>query len=83
LKVVDDLKDHPLKKMLNLGLKATVNSDDPAYFGGYMNANFLQTAEALDLTKEDVKTLVKNSFEYSLLSDDEKQKYLIQVENFE
>ena len=83
LKVVDDLKYHPLKKMLNLGLKATVNSDDPAYFGGYMNANFLQTAEALDLTKEDVKTLVKNSFEYSLLSDDEKQKYLIQVENFE
>ena len=83
LKVVDDLKDHPLKKMLNLGLKATVNSDDPAYFGGYMNANFLQTADALDLTKEDVKTLVKNSFEYSFLSDDEKQKYLIQVENFE
>ena len=83
LRVVDDLKDHPLKKMLNLGLKATVNSDDPAYFGGYMNANFLQTADALDLTKEDVKTLVKNSFEYSLLSDDEKQKYLIQVENFE
>ena len=83
LRVVDDLKDHPLKKMLNLGLKATVNSDDPAYFGGYMNANFLQTADALDFTKEDVKTLVKNSFEYSLLSDDEKQKYLIQVENFE
>ena len=83
LKVVDDLKDHPLKKMLNLGLKATVNSDDPAYFGGYINANFLQTAEALDLTKEEIKTLVKNSFEYSLLSDDEKQKYLIQVENFE
>ena len=83
LQVVKNLKDHPLKKMLNLGLKATVNSDDPAYFGGYMNANFLQTAEALDLTKEDVKTLVKNSFEYSLLSDDEKQKYLIQVENFE
>lgn len=82
LKVVDDLKDHPLKKMLNLGLKATVNSDDPAYFGGYMNANFLQTAEALDLTKEDIKTLVRNSFEYSLLSDDEKQKYLIQVEDF-
>ena len=83
LKVVDDLKDHPLKKMLNLGLKATVNSDDPAYFGGYMNANFLQTAEALDLTKEDIKTLVKNSFQYSLLSKDDKQKYLTQVENFE
>lgn len=82
LQVVKNLKDHPLKKMLNLGLKATVNSDDPAYFGGYMNANFLQTAEALDLTKEDIKTLVKNSFEYSLLSDNEKQKFLTQVENF-
>ena len=83
LKVVDDLKDHPLKKMLNLGLKATVNSDDPAYFGGYMNANFLQTAEALDLTQEEIKTLVKNSFEYSLLSEEEKVKYLADVENFE
>ena len=83
LQVVKNLKDHPLKKMLNLGLKATVNSDDPAYFGGYMNANLLQIAEALDLTQEEIKTLVKNSFEYSLLSDDEKQKYLIQVENFE
>lgn len=82
LQVVKNLKDHPLKKMLNLGLKATVNSDDPAYFGGYMNANFLQAAEALDLTKEDIKTLVKNSFEYSFLSEEEKQKYLTQVENF-
>ncbi|MFT3920673.1 adenosine deaminase [Cloacibacterium sp.] len=81
LKVVDDLKDHPLKKMLNLGLKATVNSDDPAYFGGYMNANFLQTAEALNLTQEEIKTLVKNSFEYSLLSEEEKAKHLADVEN--
>ena len=81
LKVVDDLKDHPLKKMLNLGLKATVNSDDPAYFGGYINANFLQTAEALDLTQEEIKTLAKNSFEYSLLSEEEKVKYLADVEN--
>lgn len=83
LRVVKNLKDHPLKKMLNLGLKVTVNSDDPAYFGGYMNANFLQTAEALDLTKEDIKTLVRNSFEHSLLSEEEKQKYLTQVEHFE
>lgn len=81
LKVVEDLKDHPLKKMLNLGLKATVNSDDPAYFGGYMNANFLQTAEALDLTQEEIKTLVRNSFEYSLLSEEEKVKFLADVEN--
>ncbi len=82
LRVVKNLKDHPLKKMLNLGLKATVNSDDPAYFGGYLNANFLRTAEALDLSKEEIKTLVRNSFENSLLPDDEKQKYLTQIEDF-
>lgn len=82
LQVVKNLRDHPLKKMLNLGLKATVNSDDPAYFGGYLNENFLQTIETLDLTKDEVKQLVKNSFEYSLLPEDEKQEYLSEVENF-
>jgi len=45
--VVKNLKDHPLKRMLDLGLRATVNSDDPAYFGGYVNANFVAVAEAL------------------------------------
>lgn len=82
LQVVKNLKDHPLKKMLDLGLKATVNSDDPAYFGGYVNDNFIQIIEALDLTKDQVRNLVKNSFEHSLLSEDKKQKYLSEVENF-
>jgi adenine deaminase len=61
--VVNDLRDHPLKKMLDAGLCVTVNSDDPAYFGGYMNANFVQTVEALNLTRDDVVTLARNSFE--------------------
>ncbi|MDY3345075.1 adenosine deaminase [Riemerella anatipestifer] len=82
LRAVENLDSHPLKKMLDLGLKVTVNSDDPAYFGGYLNENFIQTANALDLNQNDIKTLVSNSFKYSFLPESEKQKYLSQVENF-
>lgn len=62
------------------GIKATVNSDDPAYFGGYMNANFEAVQEALDLSKEDIITLVKNSFNYSFATDDQKKSYLEKVD---
>ena len=65
--VVADLRDHPLKKMLDAGLCVTINSDDPAYFGGYMNANFEQTTQALQLAREDVIQLAKNSFEASFI----------------
>jgi adenosine deaminase len=78
LKVVTDLKNHPLKTMLNKGIKATVNSDDPAYFGGYLNQNFTAIQEALDLSKDDLVTLAKNSFHYSLL-DNERKNELIQL----
>ncbi|RJP66578.1 MAG: adenosine deaminase [Comamonadaceae bacterium] len=67
--VVNDLKDHPMKRLLDAGLCATVNSDDPAYFGGYMNANFVQTVEALGLSRDDVITLARNSFEASFVSE--------------
>lgn len=60
--VVMDLKDHPMKRMLQLGLKATCNSDDPAYFGGYIAENFIRTAQVLNLSREDLVTLAKNSF---------------------
>jgi adenosine deaminase len=76
LKVVRDLHDHPLKTMLDKGIKATVNSDDPAYFGGYINENFTQTAEALDLKKDDIYKLVKNSFEASFVDSDRKSEML-------
>ena len=76
LRNVDHIDNHPLKKMLDLGLKVTVNSDDPAYFGGYITQNYLACIEALDLSLEDVKQLVRNSFEYSFLSEQEKKKYL-------
>lgn len=83
LKVVDDLKNHPLKIMLDKGIKATVNSDDPAYFGGYINENFIQTAEALELSKKDIYRLVKNSFEASFTDDERKAEMLKQLDEFE
>lgn len=77
--VVKDLREHPLKRMLDAGLCVTVNSDDPAYFGGYMNANFVQTVEALGLTREEVITLANNSFEASFIDADRRRACLQQV----
>jgi len=74
LKVVDDLKNHPLKKMLNKGLKATVNSDDPAYFGGYMNDNFWQITQALQLDKKDLFQLSQNAIEASFADKTRKEE---------
>jgi adenosine deaminase len=82
LRVVDDLKDHPLKKMMNLGLKATINSDDPAYFGGQVNKNFIDTQAALDLSKEDIVALARNSFQYSLLDETRKIKLIEELEDY-
>jgi len=82
LKVVKDLREHPLKKMLDYGIKATVNSDDPAYFGGYINDNFLKTAEAINLSKDDIFTLVQNSFEASFVSDKRRKEMLQTLKSF-
>ena len=82
LQVVADLKDHPLKKMMNLGLKVTINSDDPAYFGGQVNQNFIEIQEALDLSKQDLYELAKNSFQYSLADDATKQRYLDELDAY-
>ncbi|MNC90761.1 Adenine deaminase [compost metagenome] len=57
--------DHPLRAMLARGLKVTINSDDPAYFGGYINENYIAVTEALGLTKEELEQLAKNSFDAS------------------
>ena len=80
--VVDDLAAHPLKKMLDLGLSATVNSDDPAYFGGYVNANFVAVAEALDLSRAELATLARNSFTGAFLSDAACAEYMREVESY-
>ncbi|MEN8124883.1 MAG: adenosine deaminase [Bacteroidota bacterium] len=82
LKVVDDLKHHPLKKMMDLGLKVTVNSDDPAYFGGQVNQNYIEIQKALDLNKDDLYQLAKNSFQYSLLNNNLKKQYLNELEKY-
>jgi adenosine deaminase len=74
--VVGDLRAHPLKRMLDLGLKATVNSDDPAYFGGYLLDNYLAVAEALELTQAELATLARNSLTGSFMSAAEKAKAL-------
>lgn len=82
LKVVPKLEDHPLKKLMDLGLLVTVNSDDPAYFGGYINENYIETAKALQLSLEDISTLAKNSFKASLLSQQEKENYYQMIDGY-
>ncbi|HCL60091.1 MAG TPA: adenosine deaminase [Acinetobacter sp.] len=74
--VVDDMQQHNIRRLLQQGAHVTVNSDDPSYFGGYMNDNFIAIAEALDLSNEELKQLAINSFEASFISDTEKQKWI-------
>jgi adenine deaminase len=74
LGVFDSLAEHPLKEALDAGLRVTVNSDDPAYFGGYVADNYTATAEALDLTREELVTLAANSIEASFLDDGAKRR---------
>lgn len=80
LKVFENYKQHNIKELLDFGLNITVNSDDPAYFKGYMNQNFYNLYENLPLDKEDIIKLVKNSFRSSFISDELKQKYLNKVD---
>ncbi len=79
---VKDMRLHPIKRMLDLGLKATVNSDDPSYFGGYVNENYEVIAESLDLTRAEILTLARNGFEASFCSADEKQAMIARLEAY-
>ena len=81
LKVIQDLKDYPLRKMMEAGLLVTLNSDDPAYFGGYMNENFIETAKAIDLSKEEIALLMKNGFEATWLTREEKEKWKKEIDD--
>ena len=76
LRVFRSMKDHNLRTLLRRGVRATINSDDPAYFGGYIVENFRAAAEALALTESDIRQLARNSFEASFLSPEEKEKML-------
>ena len=82
LKVVNDLKDHPLMKLMEAGIMVTINSDDPAYFGGYVNENYTCIASALNLSKKQITELAKNSIKSSFLPDGDKEKIIMQIEEY-
>ena len=75
------LEDHNLKKLLDEDLMIMINSDDPAYFGGYLNTNLIECQRALNLSIEEVKKLIKNSFKSSFLNNKKKKKWIDQVNN--
>ncbi|APV35878.1 MULTISPECIES: adenosine deaminase [Acinetobacter] len=77
--VVDDMKQHNIRRLLQQGVQVTVNSDDPSYFGGYMNDNFVAIQEALDLSQDELKQLAINSFEASFIADEQKQKWIEEI----
>ncbi len=79
LRVFNKLKDHNLKKMLNKKLMVMVNSDDPAYFGGYINKNLIECQAELNLSMKEVKTLIINSFKSSFLIEEKKREWIEQV----
>ncbi len=79
LRVFKTMSEHPLKRMLDAGLLVTVNSDDPPYFGGYVNENFAAVQEALDLSRNDLVQLARNSFQAAFLSDAEKQTLIAEL----
>ncbi|MEG9303993.1 MAG: adenosine deaminase [Psychrobacter celer] len=80
LKVFESYQDHNIKTLLDYGLNVSVNSDDPAYFKGYINQNFINLVENLPLTEDNIVTLVKNSFRASFIDDDLKRAYLARVD---
>ncbi len=82
LKVVDDMAAHPLKAMLDAGLVATVNSDDPAYFGGYVNANYRAVQAALGLGRDDLARLARNSFEAAFLEAEDKRALIARLDAY-
>jgi len=77
--VFKKLQDHNLKKLLNNGLMVMVNSDDPAYFGGYINKNLIECQAALNLSKEDIKKLIINSFKSSFLIESKKKEWIEKI----
>ena len=77
--VFDKLENHNLKKMIDEDLRVMVNSDDPAYFGGYLNTNLIKTSKALNLSLDEVKILIQNSFKSSFLDEKSKNIWLNKI----
>ena len=82
LRVFDDMKQHTLKQLLAQGVAVTVNSDDPAYFGGYVNANYFATVDALDLNEEEAYTIIRNGFEASFVTPAERQALIDKLDAY-
>jgi adenosine deaminase len=80
--VVDDLSHYPVRRMLQSGLLVTINSDDPAYFGGYVNENYLAVRDAIGLTREELITLARNSFEASFLDSNQKAAMIDKLNSY-
>jgi adenosine deaminase len=80
LRVVDDLSHHPLRRMMDKGLLVTINSDDPAYFGGYVNENYRAISQALGLRRDEIAATVRNGIGASLMTAAEKADALAEVE---
>lgn len=81
--VVKDLRDHNLARMLRAGLCVTINSDDPSYFGGYMNDNFIATADALDLSRAELLQIARNGFEAAFVSEQQKQSWYAELDAYQ
>jgi adenosine deaminase len=79
---VKTLPEHPLRRLYEAGVRVTINSDDPAYFGGYLHENYMRTAEALDLTAPQLAEIAANSFRGAFLSDAEKADYLARIDAY-
>jgi adenine deaminase len=80
LRVIDDIARHPLRRMLDKGLMVSVNSDDPAYFGGYVNDNYRAVASGLSLTREEIAAVVRNGIESSLMTRADKDQTLAEID---
>jgi adenosine deaminase len=78
--VFDDMTQHTLKALLDKGVAVTVNSDDPAYFGGYVNENYLATIDALELDETEVYTIIRNSFEASFVTPAEREAMIAKLD---
>ena len=78
--VVDDMQQHNIHRLLQQGVKVTVNSDDPSYFGGYMNDNFFAIQKALNLSEAELKQLAINSFEAAFIDNTEKQSWIKKIQ---
>lgn len=80
--VTEDMKAKEIVDLLRQGVKVTINSDDPAYFGGYVADNYLSLAEAADLSRQDLAQLARNSFEAAWITDEERAAYLAEIDEY-